>query len=66
MFFKCIRHNSFKENIEESWREQTSLSHPNCGLEPFSNVPEVNGTAGLVAEVLYDADGVSVDVAVVH
>ena len=60
-------HNSFKESIEESRREQTSLSHPNCGLEPFSNFPvEVNGTAGLVAEVSHDADGVSIDIVVVH
>ena len=43
------------------------MSHPNCGLEPFSNVPvEINGTAGLVVEVPYDADGVSVDIVVVY
>ena len=67
VFFKCIRHNSFKKNIEESRQKQTSLSHPNCGLELFSNIPvEVNGTAGLVVEVPYDADGVSVDIVVVH
>ena len=67
MFFKCIRHNSFKENIEESRREQTSLSYPNCDVEPFSNVSvEVNGTAGLVVEVSYDADGVNVDIVVVY
>ena len=57
----------FKENIEESRREQTSLSYPNCGLEPFSNVlVEVNGTAGLVVEVPYDADGVIVDILLVY
>ena len=67
VIFKCIRHNSFKENIEESRREQTSLFHPNCGFEPFSNISvEVNGTAGLVVEVPYDADGVSVNIVVVH
>ena len=47
--------------------EQTFLSHPNCGLEPFSNVlVEVNSTAGLVVEVSYDADGVSIDIVVVY
>ena len=36
-------------------------------MEPFSNVSvEVNGTAGLVVEVSYDADGVNVDIVVVY
>lgn len=47
MMFEGIHHYAFQKYIEERWREETSLTHSNCELEPFSDLTmEENCTAG--------------------
>ena len=67
MIFKCVSHNSFQEDDEESGREQTALSNSECGSEPVSYAAvELDCARGLVIDVLYHANKVDLDVVQPH